>query len=152
MKPNPVTALLCLLLLSFKTKAQTSTAHAPAINQKSNTMKEFSLLVRVPVTYSNEQAKAVGPAWDQTLAQWKSDGVYVTSFAFPGESYVVAGPEKTIRKETVVSDNLRVVSNIVLRAPTMEAVLELAKSCPILEYGGTVEVREIPKGRVVPID
>ena len=152
MKPNLVTALLCLSLLSFKTKAQTNAAHAPSTNQKSSTMKEFSLLVRVPVTYSNEQAKAVGPAWDQTLAQWKAGGVYVTSFAFPGESYVVAGPEKTIRKETVVSDNLRVVSNIVLRAATMEAVLELAKSCPILEYGGTVEVREIPKGRVVPID
>jgi hypothetical protein len=108
-------------------------------------MKQFSLLVRVPVTYSSEQAKAVGPAWEKLLEQWKAESVYVLSFAFPGESFTVSGVEKVVKKESVISGNLRVVSNIVLQAETMEDALEQAKDCPILLYDGTVEVREIPK-------
>ncbi|WP_255501608.1 hypothetical protein [Olivibacter sp. SDN3] len=108
-------------------------------------MKQFSVLVRVPETYGGEQAKLVNPQWDKLLEQWKEKGFYVLSFAFPGESYTVSGSEKSVKKETVLSDNLKVVSNIVLRAKTIEQALELAKSCPILIYGGKVEVREIPK-------
>ena len=149
MKRNLAAILLCLSLCSLHTKAQTRTTLPLTDHKNTNPMKTFSLLVRVPLTYTTAQAKAVGPAWDQTLARWKSEGVYVVSFAFPGESYVVAGAAKNIRKETVVADNRRVVSNIVLRAPSMEEALELAKACPVLAYDGSVEVREIPKGLIV---
>lgn len=108
-------------------------------------MKQFSLLVRVPNSYDTKQAKAVNPQWDKLIEKWKAKGVYILSFAFPGESYTVSGTEKMIRKETVISDNLKVVSNIVLQAENIEQALDLSKSCPILPYGGTVEVREIPK-------
>lgn len=114
-------------------------------------MKQFSLLVRVPETYSPEQAKAVGPAWDKLIEQWKAEGVYILSFAFPGESFTVSGVEKVVKKESVISGNLRVVSNIVLQSETMEVALELAKRCPVLLYGGSVEVRQIPKP-VKPIE
>ena len=107
-------------------------------------MKEFSFLVRVPVSYSREQVSAANPKWNSLIEQWKSDGIYIISFPFPGESYVVAGKSKIIKKESVISDNLRVVSNIFLQVENIEAALELAKSFPILEYGGSVEVREIP--------
>lgn len=149
MKPNLATLLLCLSLCSLHSKAQTGTTPSLSDHKKTNLMKTYSLLVRVPLTYTTAQAKAVGPLWDQTLARWKAEGVYVISFAFPGESYIVAGAAKNIRKETVVAENRRVVSNIVLRAPTVEAALELAKACPVLEYDGTVEVREIPQGLAV---
>ena len=99
----------------------------------------------MPETYGGEQAKMVNPQWDKLIEQWKAEGVYVLSFAFPGESYTVSGTEKFVKKETVLSDNRKVVSNIVLQSETMEQALEFAKSCPILLYGGTVEVREIPK-------
>ncbi len=151
MKPDLATVLLCLSLFSIKADAQTNATLPKSSLQKSDVMKVFSLLVRVPVTYTTEQAKKAGPLWDVALEHWKATSVYVTSFAFPGESYVVAGPDKSIREETVLSGNLRVVSNIVLRAATMEAALELAKDCPVLAYGGTVEVREIPRG-VQPVD
>jgi hypothetical protein len=107
-------------------------------------MKQYSLLVRVPDTYGTEQAKSAGPQWEKVIEQWKADEVYVLSFAFPGDSYTVTGKEKLIKKETVLSDNLKAVSNIVLQAKTIEEALDLAKSCPVLLYGGKVEVREIP--------
>lgn len=106
-------------------------------------MKEFSLLVRVPLTYTSEQVKAAGPKWDSLLDQWQADNVYIISFSFPGEGYVVSGLEKSIKKGAVISDNLRVVSNLFIRAVNIERAIELAKACPILEFGGNVEVREI---------
>jgi hypothetical protein len=107
-------------------------------------MKQFSLLVRVPITYTKEQAKAVNPEWDKLLNEWRTKDIYITSFAFPGEGYVVSGMEREIAKEAVIANNLKVVSNIFLRANCIEDAVELAKGCPILGHGGTVEVREIP--------
>lgn len=129
MKTGLSAVVICMALISGKTYAQ----------------KQYSLLVRVPDTYTTEQAKSAGPLWDKLLEKWKADGVYVLSFAFPGESYTVTGNEKAVKKETVLSGNLKVVSNIVLRAAGMEQALAFAKSCPVLLYGGKVEVREIPK-------
>lgn len=146
MKQYLATVLLSLSLVNNTADAQTGTAPASSKNQKSTQMKTFSLLVRVPLSYTTEQARAVNPAWEQTIARWKAAGIYVTSFAFPGAGYVVAGAEKTVRSETVVCHDLKVVSNIVLIATNIEAALEQAKACPVLAYGGTVEVREIPRG------
>lgn len=133
-----------LALISCKTFAQTT--HASALTLKNREMKQFSLLVRVPETYSEEQIKTAGLQWSKLIEQWKTVGVYVLSFAFPGEGYTVSGVAgKTVKKESVLSDNLRVVSQVILQTATMEQALEHAKSCPVLLFGGTVEVREIPK-------
>lgn len=146
MKSDLFAIIICSAFISCKTSAQTNIT---ASQSKNNEMKQFSLLIRVPNSYGTEQAKTVNPQWDKLLEEWKAEGVYVLSFAFPGESYTVSGTEKTVKKETVFSGNLKVVSNIVLQAETIEQVLELAKSCPILLYGGTVEVREIPKPIII---
>lgn len=112
-------------------------------------MKQFSLLIRVPITYTTEQVKLVNPLWEQLIEEWKKEGVYVLSFAFPGESYTISGAERTIKKETVLSEDLKVVSNLVVQTESMEDALKLARACPILEHGGLVEVREIPKPLVL---
>jgi hypothetical protein len=142
MKTSLLMIIICQALICGKASAQTIITES---QPKKDDMKQFSLLVRVPETYGIEQAKLAGPQWEKLLKQWKTEGVYIVSFAFPGESYTVSGTEKLVKKETVLSNNLKVVSNIVLKAKTMEQALELAKSCPILLYGGSVEVREIPK-------
>ena len=140
MKSIFTTAITGLILFAFQSFGQKSVTNP----LKANQMKQFSLLVRVPLTYTTEQAKSVNPRWDALLDQWKADSTYIISFPFPGESYVVSGAEKTVKKESVISENRRVVSNLFIRAANIEAAVELAKDCPILEFGGTVEVREIP--------
>ncbi|MGK9118007.1 YciI family protein [Olivibacter sp. LS-1] len=133
-----------LALISYRTFNQS--AQALTLTAKHQEMKQFSLLVRVPETYSEAQVKSAGVQWNNLIEQWKAAGIYVLSFAFPGESYTVSGTGgKTVKKESVLSGNLRVVSQVVLRAASIEQALELAKSVPVLLYGGTVEVREIPK-------
>lgn len=114
-------------------------------------MKEFMLLVRVPLSYSSGLAKAVGPQWDKVLENWKADDVYVTSFPFPPEGFSITGTERAIKKEWIIADDRKVVSAIVLRAATLQDALELAKVCPVLDHDGSVEVREIMP-RVVNIE
>jgi hypothetical protein len=143
MKSILMFTILFLFALVPKSNGQTSNENSETNN--SIKMKEFSLLVRVPTTYTPEQAKAVNPKWSSLLDKWKADSIYITSFAFPGESYVVSGSEKVIKKESIISDNLRVVSNLFIRAVSIEAAVELSKLIPILEFGGSVEVREIPQ-------
>lgn len=142
MKSYLIAIIIGCTFIGSNTFAQTSTANAQS---KNNQMKQFSLLVRVPVTYTTEQAKATGPLWDKTVEDWKAKGAYILSFAFPGESHTISGNGKEVRNEAVISNNLRVVSNIVLQATDKEKAIELAKACPILAHGGSVEVREIPK-------
>jgi len=77
--------------------------------------------------------------------EWKSKKIYVISFAFPGNSYVVSGAAQIITHESVVTNNLRVVSVIVLLAPGLEDACNLAKEIPVLAYGGSVEIRELAK-------
>ena len=112
----------------------TGAAHA----QTKQTMKAFVLLVKVPSTYTTALAKSVNPKWEQAIADWKASGHYITSFAYPGES-------RTINQQAT-KENERQVSSILLRAENIEEATELAKACPVLAYGGSVEIRELPKG------
>jgi len=142
MKPSILAGLLCLVLYSGRSYAQTTKSDPQ--------MKEFILLVRVPVTYGGEQAKVVNPQWNKVLDKWKADNVFVTSFVFPTESYVLSGADRTVKKEMVISDGLKVVSSIILHARSLENAVELAKACPVLAYGGTVECREVWPRTVQP--
>jgi hypothetical protein len=110
-------------------------------------MKEYILLIRVPVGYGPEQAQQVNPRWEAVLEHWKKEGVFVTSFVFPTDSHVISSPDRMSKKEMVVADNLKVVSTIVIQASDTESALEWAKMAPVVDYGGTVEVRVIQPRR-----
>jgi hypothetical protein len=106
-------------------------------------MAEFILLVRVPVNYTTELAQEVNPKWDVVLDNWKSAGIFVTSYVFPSNGYILSGESRSVKNESVVSENVKVVSSIILLATDLEQAMLLARDCPVLDYGGTIEVREI---------
>ena len=113
-------------------------------------MKEFILLVQGPVSYSPETAKAVGPQWDIVTNKWKEENRFVISHVFPGESFIISGTERTTGSGPTVSNNLKQVSCIVLRAADMQDAIAQAKLCPVLDHGGAIEVREAPP-RPIPV-
>jgi hypothetical protein len=140
MKSNLLAGIICLALCCGKTAAQTNIANT---SSKTTKMKEFILFVRVPITYTTEQAKAVTPEWNLVTDKWKADGIFVTSFVCPNDSYVISGTDRSVKKEPVVAGNQKVVSNIILLAENLESAVELAKVCPVLNYGGSIEVRSV---------
>lgn len=150
MKSNLLAGIICLAVFSSKTFAQTSTPNASSKVTKTAKMKEFILFVRVPITYTTEQAKAANPEWNLVTDKWKADGIFVTSFVCPYDSYVISGMERSVKKEPVIADNQKVVSNIILLADNLENAVELAKACPVLNYGGSIEVRAVQPRVIKP--
>jgi hypothetical protein len=136
------TAIICLVLCNCQAQNNSSI-------KKSISMKEFILLVQVPVSYSNETAKSVGPQWDIVLAKWKEEGRFVTSYVFPGESYIVSGADRNTSPGPGLTNNLKQVSCIILRAENLIDAVKEAKLCPVLDHDGAIEVREVPP-RPVP--
>lgn len=131
--------LFAILLSSIVAFTQTEKSKNLSKTEK---MKEYILLIRLPLKYGSVEASAVRAKWTTLTDQWKEDGIFVTSFIFPSESYVVSS-NNIVTNEEVISNDLRVISNIIIRASNFEKALLLAKKCPILEQGGTVEVREV---------
>lgn len=107
--------------------------------------RKFVLVVRVPETYDTELAKKVAPEWDRAVAYWKDQGAYVDSFPFPQPGYVVEGSDRQLREGLVAAGGQKVVSIVVLQAGGIAQANKLAERCPVLDYGGTVEVRERPR-------
>ena len=103
-------------------------------------MKEFILINRVPVSYSADDAKSVTALWNALTDQWKADGIFVSSFVFPSQGFVISDAGAT--KETINSKGLKIVSTIIMKAAGYEEIIQLAKKCPILQQQGTVEVVE----------
>jgi hypothetical protein len=106
-------------------------------------MKEYILINRVPANYDRTDAQKINDAWNITTNKWKADGIFVTSFVFPSEGFLVSTTDKIVQNGNVLSDNLKVVSVIVLKANDYESAVVLAKECPHFEQSGTVEIREI---------
>jgi len=107
-------------------------------------MKEFILLVWVPLSYSGAKAKEVNPAWEKVTAKWKADNVFVVSYVYPGESRILTGANRELRSGPSVAGDRKLVSSILVRAASYDAAVELAKQAPVLDHGGAVEVREVP--------
>jgi len=139
---SKISSLLLAILLIVLAECAHSKANSLNKNVKPTKMNTYILLIRLPLNYGAEQAAAVRPEWNALTDQWKSAGIYVTSYVFPSESYVVSGKGE-VTKVNVVSNGLRIISSLLIQAPNFEEALSLAKKCPILKQGGTVEVREV---------
>lgn len=112
-------------------------------------LKEFMLLFRM--TPSNERPTAEQIATMQN--QWKN---YIGSIAsqaklvstsrlgFEG-SYINA--QGQISNDIYVADNKILSGNMIVKATNLTEAQKLAKNCPVLGMGGSVEVR-----RLIPMD
>lgn len=107
-------------------------------------MKEFILLIWVPLSYNSAKAKEVGPAWDKVTTRWKTENIFIVSYVYPGESRILTGRERGMKAGPTVAGERKLVSSILIRAVSLAAAEELAKEAPVLDHGGAVEVREVP--------
>ncbi|MDN5286748.1 MAG: hypothetical protein JWR38_3022 [Mucilaginibacter sp.] len=106
-------------------------------------MKQFILINRVPSSYGLTEAKEVAETWKKVTDQWKTTEMFVASFVFPSEGNIIAGSPVNVSFGNSLIDNLKIVSVIIIRANDFDAAVELAKSSPILQQQGSIEIREI---------
>lgn len=132
-----VAAAGLLLLTSQYTVAQQTT---PAGSSK----HDYVLLVRLnPESVQPEQARNIKARWDSVVTVWNKTNSYKGGKTFLQEGTIISGSRRSVEKGALYSDHLRVISVIHLSAGSLEEATGLAKACPTLDMGGTVEVREV---------
>lgn len=106
-------------------------------------MKEYILINRVPANYGQAEAKEVSEAWKKVTDQWRDGGIFVNSFVFPGPAINLKGNLLDQKNGDFKTNDSKIVSMIVIKTEDCENAGVLAKSSPILQQQGSVEVREI---------
>jgi hypothetical protein len=131
--------MVCFTQFSLQAQNATSTV----TTKQNTTMKEYVLIMRInPAPLAPDNLADVRAKWKIVVDDWTARGIFVTSNQIVQEGVVVSGREGTAHPGSVTSDGARIVSTINIRAASLTEAATFAKVVPLLEYGGTVEVRE----------
>lgn len=108
-------------------------------------LKEFMLLFRYQP--SNEQPTPVQMQemhrhWGEFIGTIAMQGKLVSTHQLGFEGKMIRS-DQTIEEGLLVAEGQTTGGSMVLRAESIEVASELAKRCPILMMGGTVEVRTV---------
>jgi hypothetical protein len=89
-----------------------------------------------------EQLQEMGKQWGEFIGTIAMQGKLVSThqLGFDGKRIFA---DHSIQEGFHISEGQMVAGNMVLKAESLEVASELAKKCPILFMGGTVEVRTI---------
>lgn len=111
-------------------------------------MKEYAFIFRNSsnpfVTQSPEQMQKTMTAW----MEWMAGMAARNKIADKGNRLSMTNG-KTVKTDNVVTDGPYteikefISGYIIVKTDTIEEAVELAKGCPILTFGGNVEVREV---------
>jgi hypothetical protein len=107
--------------------------------------KEFMLLFRFEPTNEQptpEQLEQIRKQWGAFIGNIAMQGKLVSTYQLGFEGAQIAS-NRNVVEGIQVSEGQTLSGNMVLKADSIEVAAELAKNCPILLMGGTVEVRSI---------
>jgi hypothetical protein len=107
--------------------------------------QEFMLLFRFEPSNeqpTQEQLQEMEKQWGQFIGNIAMQGKLLTTHQLGFEGKIIAS-NHTTEDGFYVAQNQMLSGTMVLKANSLEVATELAKNCPILYMGGTVEVRNI---------
>jgi len=107
--------------------------------------KEFMLLFRFEPSNEQptpEQLQEMSKQWGEFIGTIAMQGKLVSTYQLGFEGKKIFADQST-EDGFHISEQQIVAGNMVVKAESMEVATELAKNCPILFMGGTVEVRTI---------
>jgi hypothetical protein len=106
---------------------------------------EFMLLFRFQPSNEQptpEQLQEMAKQWGEFIGNIAMQGKLVSTYQLGFEGKKIFANETT-EDGFHIAEGQMVAGNMVLKAESLEVATELAKKCPILLMGGTVEVRTI---------
>ena len=106
---------------------------------------EFMLLFRFQPSNEQptpEQLQKMSQQWGEFIGTIAMQGKLVITYQLGFEGTQVYADQST-KEGFNIADGQMIAGNMVLKADSIEVATELAKKCPILLMGGTVEVRSI---------
>lgn len=109
-------------------------------------MKEFMMLFRFEPDFSYQPTKEELEEQEQQWGGWigslAAQGKFVSTHQLGFEAKTLSADLKVV-ENALPSNNQIAGGTMVVKAESIDEVLELAKDCPILKMNGTVEVRDI---------
>ena len=110
-------------------------------------MPSYMFLFRAPQQVmaqprSPERARESGERWHAWAQALDAAGHEVTGGQLEPGGRCVTGKEKTVAEGAFAAEHV-VGGWFVVKAESLAEATELAKGCPVLENGGTVEVRPL---------
>ena len=110
-----------------------------------NNQLEFMLLFRFEPSNEQptpEQLKEMENHWGGFIGNVASQGKLVSTYqlGFDGKRIFA---DQTSEEGIYVSEGLTLGGNMIIKASSIEEATSIAKNCPILQMGGSVEVRDI---------
>jgi uncharacterized membrane protein len=108
-------------------------------------MTQFIFLLRPSIRpLTEEQVEQRTKQWRSLIFSLARQGKLVNWQVFEQEGVKVSGAGKRIIEDhPVVENNESAGGVITITAENLEEAVELSKSCPVLDYGGSVEVRPL---------
>jgi len=105
-------------------------------------MKEFIFLFRggKTSTATDAQLDAHEEAWDEWMDGLEQSGVLIDGMPMRETALIVTG-EGIMHQE--LGNDMDVSGYLILETEDLDTAAALAAECPIFQFGGTVEVREL---------
>jgi hypothetical protein len=108
--------------------------------------KEFMLLFRYEPNMNYQPTEAemtqMHQEWGAYFGKLASEGKFVSTHQLGFEGIQIAA-DKTTTEGFNISNNVMVSGSLLVNADSIEEAVEIGKACPILNMGGTVEVRSV---------
>jgi len=108
-------------------------------------MKEYLLLFRSGIDFksvSPEQLQNMMVKWQKWLGKLENEKKLVGGQRLTPEGKVLTGPKKQVM-DGPFSEGKEVIGGYqMIKAHDMDEAVEIARDCPIFEFGGSVEIRE----------
>jgi hypothetical protein len=105
--------------------------------------QEFMLIFRMQPSNEQptpQQLEEMGKQWGEFIGGIAMQGKLVSTHQLGFEGKMIQADQSTTDGFNVAEGNM-LAGNMVLKADSLEAATDLAKKCPILFMGGSVEVR-----------
>jgi len=111
-------------------------------------MKDFMMIFiggSSSIHFTPEQMQANMQQWFNWMNELKAKGIYVYGEPLTPNGKTVKGKEPVVTDGPFAESKELVGGFIIVKAADIDEAAELAKGCPDLPIGGTVEVREVMK-------
>jgi hypothetical protein len=108
-------------------------------------MKHFVFLIRPsvnPLTLTQIEERT--QKWRTVISEFRRQGILSNWQVFDDQGVKISGSDKQVTQHFPVVDHEETVGGVItITADGFDQAVELSKLCPVLEYGGSVEVRNV---------
>ena len=135
--------LLILLVVALTTA--TLSAH-PLTGRPADSMHQYLLIVRYNINaprLSDDAMKTNIQHWGAWVAQLAQTGKLVTAYRPGNGGQTISGTAKTAKAGPYTDDKAVVSSIFIIKAASPDDAGNIAKTCPIYETDGSIEIRPI---------